>query len=532
MVESGLVDREHELRFPRANVAGDFLRRSAERFAHRTAIKFEDRSFSYPEFNARVNRFANGLIDLGVRKGDRVSLFAHNSDTWIEAFLGGSRCGAVGIPVNFRLVGPELEYIVNFSESKVLIVDHALLPVIKDVLPNLKTEHVIVIHGEAPNGMLAYDEVFSRGSEEEPEVDVWEGDLSFMAQTSGTTGRPKFVIHTHRSAGEIFRNVAFSHEYREEDTDLVLLPCYSSAAAGYNWGPTLWYGGTLVVSPLPPFDPVNVLKLVEKEKVNRLVMAPIMLDALLFLVPDEVKQSVDVSSIRSVLSVGAPTEPHTREAARKYFGDVLFVDYSASELGLGTVLKPSEVLKYPKSSGRPAVGMELKIVDDQGQELPRGEIGEIVAGGAMVSQGYYKNPEATREATHGRFMGLGDMAYMDEEGYIYVVDRKSDMIVSGGMNIYPAEIEAVMIGHPAIAEVAVIAVPDDKWGQSVKALVIKAQGVEITEEEIIEWCRGNMAGYRVPRSVDFVTEFPKTPTGKVQKKILREPYWKDAGRKI
>lgn len=532
MSNSALGLREHEIKNPTANLLGQYLRRSADRFPNRTAIKYEDREFTYREFNARVNRLANGLLKLGVQKGDAISIFGHNSDTWIEVAMATLKIGAAGVPVNFRLVGPELEYIVNFSESVVLFIDEGLLDTIADIRPDLNVKHIIVMRGTAPEGMLSYDEVFESGTGEEPDVEVVETDVSFMAQTSGTTGRPKFVIHTHRSTGEIVRNVAFAHGYREDDRVLMLLPAYSSAAAGYDWGPTFWHGGTLVVSPLPPFNPVDVLQLVDKEKINRLVMAPIMLDAILFFVPDEIKQSIDVSSVKTIISVGAPTEPHTREAAVKYFGEVLYTDYSASELGLGTVLKPDEVLKYAKSSGRVAVGMELKLVDNEGNEVPQGEVGEIVAGGTMVSHGYLKNPEATKAATFGRYMGLGDMAYMDEDGYIYVVDRKSDMIVSGGMNIYPAEIEAVMVDHPAIAEVAVIGAPDEKWGQSVKALIIKAPGAEVSEDEIIEWCKGKMAGYRVPRSVDFMTEFPKTPTGKVQKKILREKYWEGHDRKI
>ena len=532
MSNDALSPREKDIKYPDASVLGQQLRRSAERFPNRIALKFEDQEFTYKDYNARVNRAANGLIKLGVNKGDKVALLGYNSAVWIEACSAVFKSGGVLIPVNFRLVGHEVEYIVNFSDSVALIIDECLLGTIAEVRPNLKAKNIIVMRGAAPEGMVAYDDICQSGSEEEPDVKILETDVAVMAQTSGTTGRPKFVIHTHRSASEVLRNVAFSHNYREEDRALMALPVYSSAGFGYDYGPTFWHGGTLVVMPLPPFNPVAVLEIVQKEKINRLVLAPIMIDAILYFVPDEVKQNFDISSIKTVISVGAPTEAHTREAAVKFFGDVLYTDYSASELGLGTVLKPHEVLKYSKSSGRTAIGMELKIVDDHGHEMPQGEVGEIVAGGTMVSLGYFKNPEATKDALYGRYMGLGDMGYIDEEGYVYVVDRKSDMIVSGGLNIYPAEIEAVMINHPAIAEVAVIAVPDDKWGQSVKALVIKAPGDETSGEEIIEWCKSNMAGYRVPKSVDFATEFPKTPTGKVQKKILREPYWEGYDRKI
>ncbi len=532
MSNSELNELEEAFKNPKANVFGEMLRLNAVRFPNRPAVIFEEQVSTYRELDAQANRVANALLNSGVQQGDCVSIFAHNSNIWLECSLGQTRAGCIGIPINFRLVGHEVEYILNFSESVVLFVDQPLVPVIQEIRSNLKLKQIVVMRGEAPEGMITYKDFLQGASEAPPDVDVREDHLSFMAQTSGTTGQPKFVMHTHRSAGEIIKNVAFSHNYSEDDVDLMVLPAYSSAAIGYNYGPTFWHGGTLVISPLPPFDPVAVLKLIERHKVNRMTMAPIMLDAILFMVPEEVRAGIDVSSVRNVLSVGAPTEPHTREAALKYFGEVLYVDYSASELGLATVLKPHDMRKYPKSSGRCAVGMELKIVDDQYNELPAGEIGEIMAAGTNVCLGYFKKPEATQASSKGRFMCLGDMGYLDKEGYLYVVDRKSYMIVSGGMNIYPAEIEAVMIGHPKIAEVAVIGVPDEKWGQSVKALIIAAPGMDVTEEEIIEWCRGKMAGYRIPRSVDFVSEFPKTPTGKIKKKVLREQYWKDADRKI
>lgn len=188
------------------------------------------------------------------------------------------------------------------------------------------------------------------------------------------------------------------------------------------------------------------------------------------------------------------------------------------------MLRPEEIMQHPGSSGRAAMNQEVKVVDEKGNEVPRGEMGEIVVAGTPVYLGYYKNQKANRDGFFGRFLGIGDMGYMDDEGYVYLVDRKSDMIISGGINIYPAEIEAVMVNHPQIAEVAIIGVPDEKWGESVKAVVRLMEGATLTEKELIAWCRGKMAGYRIPRSVDFVTDFPRTAAGKVQKKVLRQQY--------
>jgi long-chain acyl-CoA synthetase len=309
------------------------------------------------------------------------------------------------------------------------------------------------------------------------------------------------------------------------------MPSYSSAGIAYDWGATLFHGGTIYIATLPPFDPVGILEIIHREKINHLTLAPIMLEFLIAFL-DASPGKYNMSSVGTLISVGAPTPLRVREAAVKYFGNTVYVEYSATEMGVATILKPDEVLKYTESCGRQALGQEIRIIDDKGNELPRGQIGEIAVAGIMATSGYNKNPDATRQALHGRFLGIGDMAYMDEEGYVYIVDRKSDMIISGGMNIYPAEIEAVMIGNPSIAEVAVIGVPDEQWGENVKAIVRLTPGQAATETEIIEWCRGKMASYRIPKSVDFIDDFPRTAAGKVQKSVLRKKYWEGAGRKI
>jgi acyl-CoA synthetase (AMP-forming)/AMP-acid ligase II len=525
-------EKAHEAQYPKEIVLGEALRRNTLRFPNRLAVAFQDRRFTYREFNTRVNKLANALIDRGIKKGDRIAIFGHNSDTWVTAALGILKAGGAFVPTNFRLVGSEVEYIVNHNDSVVLFIDHELLGTIKDVKGNLKVRDIIVMRGEAPEGMLDFEEVLATGSGEEPDVEVWEGDFAFQAQTGGTTGRPKGVVHTHRSMGSIAYQICFIHNYREPDRGMMALPAYSSAGVAYDWAATLLHGGSLFIHPSTGFNPVEVLELIHREKINHITLAPVMLGAIMS-VPEEVRMRFDVSSLHSLLIVGAPSPQELRAAAIGYFGEVVYVEYSASEHGVSTLLRPEEVLLYPGSSGRAAMGQEVKVVDLEGNEVPRGQTGEIVVAGTQVSLGYYKNPEANRDGFLGRFLGIGDMGYMDEEGHVYIVDRKSDMIISGGSNIYPAEIETVMINHPDIEEVAVIGVPDDKWGESVKAVIRLKKGATATEKDIIEWCRGKMAGYRVPRSVDFVSDYPRTAAGKVQKKALREQYWKAAGgRKI
>ncbi|NPU85227.1 MAG: AMP-binding protein [Syntrophaceae bacterium] len=526
MVEEWYRAKEKDIQYPRELVLGEILRRNAERYPDRPAVVYRNRRHTYEEFNARVNRMANSLITLGIKKGDCIGVFAHNSDCYVEAAMAIAKAGGIFIPINFRLVGHEVEYILTFNEAVAVFVDAPLLDVITGISDRLRTRHVIVMRsdGALPPDMLRYEGLLDSAADREPDIDVWEGDLVGLAQTGGTTGRPKGVLFSHRHIGGILYQICFIHNYREEDHGLHAMPSYSSAGIAYDWGATLFHGGTLFIAPLPPFDPVGILEIIDRERINHMTMAPIMIDFInAFLEASPGKY--DVSSVRTLVSVGAPTPQRTREKAVHLFGPgVLYVEYSATEMGVATCLKPNEVLKYPGSCGRTALGQEVKIIDMNGRDLPRNQVGEICVAGPMVTRGYNKNPEANRQAFHDRFMGIGDMGYMDDKGYVYIVDRKSDMIISGGMNIYPAEIEAVMIGHPVIAEIAVIGVPDEKWGESVKAIIRLEPGKTSTAREIIEWCRGKMAGYRIPKSVDFVDDFPRTAIGKVQKSVLRKKY--------
>jgi acyl-CoA synthetase (AMP-forming)/AMP-acid ligase II len=526
MNEAWYAEKLNDRLYPKELVLGETLRRNAQRFPQRPAVVYQDRSRTYRELNTRVNRLANSMLKLGIRKGDVIGIFSHNSDHYVETGYAIAKTGCIFIPINFRLVGPEVEYILNFNEAAAVFVDFPVLEVILSIRSSLKAKHIIVMRpqGPLPDGVVSFDDLIASGSEAEPDVDVWEGDFVGLAQTGGTTGRPKGVMFTHRVACSIIYQVCYTHNYLETDRGLHAMPSYSSAGIAYDWGATPFHGGTIHIATLPPFDPVGILEIIHKEKINHLTLTPIMLEFLIAFL-DASPGKYDMSSVRTLISVGAPTSVRVREAAVKHFGQTVYVEYSATEMGVATMLKPDEVLKYPESCGRQALGQEIRIIDDKGRELPRGQIGEIAVAGIMATAGYNKNPDATRQALHGRFLGIGDMAYMDEAGYVYIVDRKSDMIISGGMNIYPAEIEVVMIGNSKIAEVAVIGVPDEQWGENVKAIVRITPGQTTTEEEIIEWCRGKMAGYRIPKSVDFIDDFPRTAAGKVQKSVLRKKYW-------
>lgn len=533
MKEKWYAEKLRDVQYPRELVIGETLRRNAQRFPDRLALVYQDRKWTYAQLHERSNRLANSLIKLGIKKGDVIGVFSYNQDRYVESGYGISKAGGAFIPINFRLVDHEVEYILNHNDAAAVFVDFPILETISSIRKKIKAKHIVVMRpeGPLPEGMIDYDELIDSGSPEEPPVHVWEGDLVALAQTGGTTGRPKGVMVTHRSALSIINQVCFVHKYQETDRGLHCLPSYSSAGIAYDWGATIFHGGTVYLSTLPPFNPAEILEIIHTERINHTTVAPIMLDFLI-LTLESSPGKYDVSSIRTLISAGAPTLQPTREGAIKHFGEVLYVEYSATETGVATLLYPDEVLKYPGSSGRQAMGQEIRIIDPNGNEMPEGEIGEISVAGSMVTAGYNKNPEATKQAIHGRFLGIGDMAYKDKDGYIYIVDRKSDMIISGGMNIYPAEIETVMIQNEKVLEIAVIGVPDEQWGESVKALIRLNPGQESTEEEIIGWCKGKMASYRIPKSVEFVDDFPRTAAGKVQKSVLRKKYWEETDRKI
>lgn len=522
MDHQSLSQKEKEVLYPRDLALGEIIRRHALRCPDRLALAYGDKRYSYKEFNSRINRLANSLTSLGIEKGEKVAIFGYNSDSWLEAACANSKIGAVSVPINFRLVGHEVEYIINHTDSIALFVDYRLLDVIQNIKNSINLKHIIVMGGDAPEGMQRHSALIESGSDAEPNVFVWNGDLLFFSQTGGTTGKPKSGMHTHYSWLSIANNITTVQPLYEDDRTILFLPAYS-AAGWASFCVAFLHGGTLFVLTSPNFNPLEVLSLIDAEKIEYFIIAPPMLDWIMA-IPEDVRAKYDVSSVRFLSTVGSPLNTSTKDAVSTYFGENIFATYSASELGLATLITFEELVKYPKSVGRAAVGREIKIIDESGNKLPPGEVGEMVVYGGGVCLGYYNNEEASSNAFHGRFIGVGDLAYVNEEGYYFIVDRKSDMILSGGTNVYPAEIEAVMINHPKIAEVAVIGVPDEKWGESVKALIRLMPDCTADEDEIIDWCQGKMAGYRIPKSVDFVDDYPRTPVGKVQKHILKARY--------
>ncbi|GAB4263665.1 MAG: fatty acid--CoA ligase [Deferrisomatales bacterium] len=518
---------------------GDGLRINSWRFPNKDAVVFEGRRLTYTELNQRANRFAHAMLERGFKRGDKVSLLMHNNLEFIEMYNGLARIGAISVPVNFRLVDREVAYIIDNSDSTGLVIGEDLLGKVRlEELPKIRRENVLVVGERAPEGLQRYEDALSGQPDTEPEVDLSEADIFYFGYTSGTTGFPKGAMIKTRNTLEVVRNAILRNAQRanvdlSQRVFLAIMPlCHSNSI----WATliTLWMGGTNVVFPSGRFDPEKVLALIEKERVTTSSMVPTMITRILEL-PDEVKNKYDLSSLVSLGSSSAPLHTKTKEAALAFFKNTRFSEgYGSTETGAVSTLRHKDQRRKVRSIGKPNPGIQVRLKDEHGNVITEpGRVGVLWVKTPSAFVGYYKDPEKTKEAFDEEgWVTAGDMAYMDEEGFYFLADRKNDMIISGGENIYPREIEEVLVQHPAVLEAAVIGVPNEKWGEEVKGLVIPREGIRVTEQEILDFCKERLAGYKRPRSIDFVEDFPRTATGKILKRLVKQKYWEGQERMI
>jgi acyl-CoA synthetase (AMP-forming)/AMP-acid ligase II len=493
---------------------------------NKLALVSRERSLTYAELNARGNRVANALRSLGVQAGDRVAVMVHNSLENFEVGAGISKIGVINVPVNYRLREHEIAYVLNDSGAKAIMAGPELVQVVDQARAEVQGEPLyIAIGGKAPAGWLHYEELLQAASERPPLGE--DGLGKTMYYTSGTTGNPKGA---YRPAGASAQDVVLivqTFELAEADVHLVVGPLYHSAPSFFATI-HLVLGSTVVVQP--KFDAAEALRLIEQHRVTTTFMAPTLLQRLCD-VPDRVASAYDTRSLRSIILGAAPCPYALKVQAVKRFGPCIWEFYGATETAFVTILRPEDQLRKPGSCGKVAPGQEIRLLNDAGELVPDGTPGEIWARSPWLAE-YYNKPEDTAKNMKDDFFSVGDIAYRDSEGYYYICDRKIDMVISGGVNIYPAEIEAVLSAHPAVADVAVIGVPDAHWGETIKAVVALRPGKSATEEELIAFCAERLADYKKPRSVDFVDELPRNPAGKLLKNRIREHYWSDVGRKI
>jgi acyl-CoA synthetase (AMP-forming)/AMP-acid ligase II len=506
---------EHALERSRRLAIPELLAASARRVPDATALVFEQRRVSFAELDRRANRVAGALRERGVGPGDHVAMLMYNRIEFVEAFLGIQRLGACAVPVNFRLAAEEVAYVVEDSRAVGLLVDGALA----DAAPAVDGFRLLL---DGAEGGEPYEEALTAAGEEPPDLVVGDEALAFLMYTSGTTGRPKGAMLSHQNLVVNTMNWVYEVGARADDVWLSGLPLFH--IGGLNGLlPFLALGTTAVIEPSTGFDPARSLRRLADDDVS-----------ICFFVPTQWQEicerageaGLDARRLRVAMWGASPAPLPTLELMSATFPEVMILSaFGQTEMSSNTAfLKGEDSVRKMGSVGRPAINVEARIVDEDGADVAAGEVGEIVYRGPTVMQGYFGKPEASAEAFAGGWFHSGDLVREDEEGFLYVVDRLKDMLISGGENVYPAEVERTLVAHEAVAEVAVIGVPHERWVETPLAVVVLAPGTAAGEAELIEFCRVRLAGYKKPSRVVFVEELPRNASGKVLKRSLRERY--------
>jgi acyl-CoA synthetase (AMP-forming)/AMP-acid ligase II len=506
---------------------GQQLKMNAKKFPDTVALCDARRRFTYPELNRRVNRLANGLMQMGLSKGDKLALLMENSIEIVEFYLAAAKTGIVIVPVNFRLVGPEVAYIVDNADAKAMAVDHEFTPcvdTIKIMLPQIPAENFIVVN-DTKTGYREYEALLAAAGDDEPDVAVLPADTWILIYTSGTTGKPKGVVRSHESHIAFYLINAVDFGFDQSDVCMNVMPLCHINSTFFTFTFT-YIGATVYIHPARSFRPEQILEIVEREKITFISLIPTHYNLILN-VSAEGRQR-DTRSIRKLLCSSAPVRKTMKTAIMEFFPGVqLYEGYGSTEAGIVTVLRPEDQMRKLGSIGFESLGTErVKILDPEGNQVAPCEVGELYSKGPMLFDEYYKLPAKTADAFRDGWFSAGDMARMDDDGYYEIVDRKDNMIITGGEHVYPSEVEEVIGSNPDVFDVAAISLPDDKWGEKVAAVVIPMAGVELTERAVIDWCRERMAGYKRPKQVFFITQgqMPRTATGKILHRILRESF--------
>jgi acyl-CoA synthetase (AMP-forming)/AMP-acid ligase II len=508
----------------------DIVRIHGERRPEGTAIVYQGRTTSYAALDRASSQAANALIAEGVRPQARVAHLDKSNDLFFELLFGVAKANAVMVSVNWRLAAPEVLHIVNDAEAEILVVGEEFFPVIEKIRGELKTVRKIVTFGRHP-AWESFTAWRDRQPATDPHLPAKPSDTAVQFYTSGTTGLPKGAELTNANFAALFGLWTRTWLLGPGTPVLVCLPMFHIGGAG--WGVAALFAGA-TGHVMREFVPAEILAAIERERLEVLLLVPAMI---LFLVQAPQIRETDLSSVRLIVYGAAPIPVELLKQAMAVFPGGFQQVYGLTETtGAITLLPPEDHdpndAKKLLSCGFAQQGVELRILDDDGRDLPPGEVGEIAVRSAQVMRGYWKLPDATARSMRGDWFLTGDAGYLDEKGYLYIYDRVKDMIVSGGENIYPAEVESALFGHPAVADVAVIGVPDERWGEAVKAVVVKKAGAEVTTAELIGWARERIAGYKLPKSVDFVDALPRNPTGKILKRELRKPYWGERERQV
>lgn len=505
---------------------GDVLGMYSRMFPDKIGARDLERAMTFREWNNRSCRLANALSGIGLSKGDRICILAYNCVEWMEIYAATAMAGLVAVPINFRLVGPEIEYIVKNCDAKALIVQNELLHAVEAVRANLPipTDNFIIFGGSRRfGGYLAYEELIAKASDGRPHVTVTADDPWTLMYTSGTTGKPKGAIRSHKGSAMLSLVTEVEMSLTRRDSALLVMPmCHANSL--YFFGAFAYCGAACTIYSRKSFDPEHFVRTLAEGGTTFTSLVPTHYIMALGL-PVSVRDRYNVDAVTKLMISSAPARGDTKLAIMDYFRNSgLFELYGSTEAGWVTMLQPDEQLSKLGSVGRECVGsLPVRLLDSDGNDVPDGGVGELYSCNAYTFDGYWKLPEKTKEAFRGDYCTVGDLARRDEDGYIYLVDRKSNMIISGGENIYPSEVETLLGAHPKVKDVAVVGVADAKWGERVHAVIIPRDGQTPTQEEIIDWCKNRIAGHKRPRSISFIREgeMPRTATGKILHRILR-----------
>jgi len=521
---------------------GDIPIENAKTFPDHEAVVFEETRLNWTQFNERINRFANGLYKLGFKPGDHIAVLLENCHQYMEIYYALAKNGMVTVPLNYRLSEKELIYIINHSESVCLIAGERFIEKTKNMQPNLdRIEKYISVEFDAGKKwghvldtcphFLPYEEIIESGDPAEPKDESRQRrdsdkDMTVLMYTGGTTGLPKGVMLSHKNLLSAIKAIGEGVSMPGART-LFILPLFHIA----NWQAFLFHmmNGCVVINR--GADPEEIVNLIMEEKPIMLNLVPTVYQYMLQLPNIE---KMDFSHVLHFSVAGAPMAHELMKRCEEVFGMKFGKGYGLTEAAptvssLGgddyALEGDPKLVKRSKSVGKPFKNIKVVIRREDGTECDVEEHGEITAFGDNVMLGYWRDPEKTAQTLRDGWLWTGDIGYMDEDGFIYLADRKDDMIISGGENVYPNEVENALYEHPAVLEVAVVGVPDEKWGEAVKAVVALKPGQKATEEELIAFCKTRIAGYKSPKSIDFVDELPKTTVGKILRREVREKYW-------
>jgi acyl-CoA synthetase (AMP-forming)/AMP-acid ligase II len=517
---------------------GAILDRIFRRYRNQTAFTVEGRQYKHGQIEASVNKLANGFLSLGLQKGERIVIMTGNCIEYIYTDFAAAKIGLVKAPLDIMVSVRDIDYRIRDSEASTIVLDEFFYNRAGSLLKEYDfVKHVICITEDEKilsQGVAGFYRLLDSSPSSNPNIDVVPDDLIAIMYTGGTTGLAKGVMHTHKSYLSIVYSQLVENDVREDE--VVLLSAPLPHATGFNLVPALLKGGRIVVTN--GFNPEEFFRLVQEERITWTFMVPTMIYTIL---DHPKRKDYDLSSLKTILYGAAPISPRRLQEAVREMGPIFMQGYAQMEIATqGTVLSKKEHVDALrcgqsdrlKSCGRPVTVCQMKIADENNREVEAGTVGEVIARGPHMMKGYWRKEEETRRTIVDGWVHTGDLGFMDSEEYVYLVDRKNDVIITGGMSVFSVEIENVLSQHPAVSEVMVIGVPDEKWGEVVLAVVVKAPGKEVTESELLAYCRDKLAAYQRPKRVEFYEALPKTIYGKADKKTVKKKYWEGRDRMI